>query len=537
MSNSRIIMWLKNPFCILFLVCVAGYTLFSNKAFHMDSPVTVYMARQMSQNLLNPQIGDYGRFLSFWNHTDLPHTSAFYATPHPPLVPLYLTLFVALFGENEPALNWAMFPFFFFGVVFFFKIAALFLPRWRLESALLFAVCPVVFVNAQNVMIDVPLMTFCMGAFYFLFRSRSKKDAVVAGLFCGLACLTKFTGGTIVLSGILYFGLSKRWKECLWFLLPFVVLYGLWTAHNLIFWGKIQLLSNGHAQYIIGDVRYRFERLFSYAGGTIVLPVFPLVFALFSKKYRIPALVFAAAASLWSLLLWTRLHYSVFSASLYALCASAGALLLYGTCVFSLTDENRPRGYSLFSHVIMQLIGGGFLTLYSSRYLLPVVFACVLFLTRLVDSLDIRISKKHIWTLMIITCAAVSLLLSISDYQFVNAERRVAADVAKQYPHNTVYYCGRLGYLYYADRAGFLNLMSTATAPSRGDLMLKNPVSHDDDGFFTDTTQLTLISILRYSMSPMRAMTGRAGFYGDDRLPYAWVTNPKDRVFYVYRKN
>jgi hypothetical protein len=31
-------------------------------------------------------------------------------------------------------------------------------------------------------------------------------------------------------------------------------------------------------------------------------------------------------------------------------------------------------------------------------------------------------------------------------------------------------------------------------------------------------------------------MTGRAGFYGDDRLPYAWVTSPEERLFFVYRK-
>jgi 4-amino-4-deoxy-L-arabinose transferase-like glycosyltransferase len=527
---------IKNPYCLIFLLCAVSFAPFSNKAFQMDSPVTVYMARQMTHNIWNPPLGAYGRLLSFWNHTDLPQTSAFYATPHPPLVPLYLTAFVAIFGENERALNWAMFPFFFFSAVFFFLIASLYVPRWRFESTLLFIASPVVFVNAQDVMLDVPLMLFCMGAFYFLFRSRTPRDAVIAGLFSAFACLTKFTGGTVVVSGILFYVLSKRWKECCLFLFPFVILYGLWTAHNALLWGKIQLLSNGHAHYIAGDVRYRFERLLSYAGGTIVVPVVPLLFSICMKKYRLAAMLGIAASSLWAFLLVNRLHYSVSSAALYALCASAGVVLLYGIFVFTLADENKPRGISLFLHVLLQVLGGGFLTLYSSRYLLPIVFVFVLFLATLVEAMNKGLSKKIVWITLIASSAVVSVLLAISDYQFVNAERRAASDVRRLYPHEQVYYSGRLGYLYYADRAGFTSMLSGRATPQGGDILLKNPVSHDDACFFTDTTQLALLAKLRYPMIPFRAMTGRAGFYGDDRLPYAWVTSPEDRVFLLYRK-
>jgi hypothetical protein len=529
-------MWFKNPVFVIFLLCIVSFAPFSNKAFHMDSPVTVYMARQMTHDIVNPPLGDYGKLLSFWNHTDLPQSSAFYATPHPPLVPLYLTAFVTLFGENELVLNWAMFPFFFLAVVFFYRIAGLCLPRWRFHATLLFMAGPVVFVNAQNVMLDVPLMTFCMGAFYFLFRSATAGDALAAGLFCTLACLTKFTGGTVLVSGLIFYALSRQWRQCLWFLLPFVALYGLWTAHNISLWGTIQLLANGHAHFIMGDIRYRFERLMSYAGGTIVLPVFPLVLSLCIKKYHAAALIATGAAAVWSFLMYSRLHYSISSASIYALSASAGAVLLYVVLVSSLKSENRPRGISLFTHVFLQIIGGGFLTLYSSRYLLPVIFACVLSLALLVDSLEKRISKKLIWATLIGTSATLSVLLSISDYQFVNAERRVAADILRLYPHAKTYYCGRLGYMYYADRAGFVNLLLPQAAPTANDILLKNTAFGDDSRFFTDTTSLALLAELHYPMIPLRAMTGRAGFYGDDRLPYAWVTRPKDRVFCVHRK-
>jgi 4-amino-4-deoxy-L-arabinose transferase-like glycosyltransferase len=529
---------LKYPLLIILLLCIAVYAPFSNKAFHMDSPVTVYMARQMTRNVADPQIGGYGKLLSFWNHTDLPGTSAFYVTPHPPLVPLYLTPFIAAFGENERALNWAMFPFFFASVAFFFGIACMLLPRWRFESTLVFLFSPVVFVNSQNVMLDVPLTAFCMASFYYLFRSGSARDAALAGLFATLACLTKFTGGTVVVSGLLFFMLSKKWKECSWFLFPFIILYGLWSAYNLTLWHTLQVLANGHAHYLLGDVRYRFERLFSFAGGTIVLPLFPISFALCVKKYRPVALVAAVAAVGWSCLLWARLGYSVSSASLYALSASSGAIVVYGAFVFTATDKNRARGISLFTHVFLQIVAGGFLTLYASRYLLPVVFVFVLFLAVLMDSLDLRIPKRHIWAVVIATCAVLSAGLSVSDYQFVNAERRVADDLRTRFPDAAakVFYAGRLGYLYYADRAGFVNATASPAAPRSGDILVKNSLSHDDSHLFTDTTQLTALAPLRYPLFPLRAMTGRAGFYGNDRLPFAWITSPNYRIFYVYRK-
>lgn len=525
-----------NPYVIIFLLCAASFAPFSGKAFHMDSPVTVYMARQMTHNIWNPVLGHYGVLLSFWNHTDLPATSAFYATPHPPLIPVYLTGFVALFGENEMVLNWTMFPFFFLSVLFFFRIASLWLPRWRLESTLLFLVSPVVFVNSQNVMLDVPLTAFCMAAFFYLFRGNGAKDAVYAGCFTALALLTKFTGASVLVSGILIYALSRQWRFCCCFLVPCVVLYGLDIAHDVSLWGTTQLSANGHAHYILGDIRYRFERLVSYVGGAIVLPVFPLIFLLGMKKFRVAALCATGAASLWAYLLYSKLHYSVPSAALYGLCASAGSALLYGTIVFLLKDKRKPWGQGLASHVVLQIVGGGFLTLYSARYLLPVVFACVLFLASVIDSLDKRVSKKLIWAVLILSSAAISALLSESDYQYVEAERRVARDIRTGFPDNTIFYSGRLGYLYYADRAGFLNLMVDGRRPLAGDIVLRNTASRDDACYFTDTTQYSLVTDFHYPLFPLRAMTGRAGFYGNDRLPYAWVWPPKDRVFLVYRK-
>jgi 4-amino-4-deoxy-L-arabinose transferase-like glycosyltransferase len=527
---------IKNPCFIIIMVCAVFYAPFSNKAFFMDSPVTVYMAKQILVNAGDPPIGRYGKLLAPWNFTELPQSSAFYVTPHPPLVPLYLAPFVAAFGENERILYWAMFPFFVLSVVFFFRIATLLIPHRRVEATLLFALCPVVFVNGQDVMLDVPLMAFSLAAFFHIARSRGKPDAFLAGVWTVLACLTKFTGGTLVLSGILYFVISKKWKECALFLLPFTALYGLWTVHNCLVWGKIQLFANGHAHYVLGDIRYRFERLLSYFGGTIALPVFPLGLALLNKKFRTIAIVCIVASSLWSYLLWSHLHYSVWSAGLYALSASSGATLLYVVFTILLSRKKHPANAPFFLHLLLQVAGGVFLTLYASRYMLPFVFLGVLALTKLIDALPDQRTRKPVWYAMIALSATASIILSVFSFQFADADRRCAEDLKKLYPNSRVFFNGRLGYLYYFDKAGFESLQCSPHKTATGDILIRNPVYKDDARFFNDVSRLDQVSELRYPLLPLRSVGGRAGFYGDDRLPYAWATMPKFRTFLLYEK-
>ena len=109
----------NNPLLLICFFCILIYLPFSNKPFFMDSPITVYVAKQMCINFLNPPIGEYGKLLAPWNHTELPSSSVFYITPHPPLIPAYLSFFVRFFGENELILNWAIFPFIYYLLYFF----------------------------------------------------------------------------------------------------------------------------------------------------------------------------------------------------------------------------------------------------------------------------------------------------------------------------------------------------------------------------------------------------------------------------------
>lgn len=526
---------LRHPYAIIVVACAIAYVPFSNKAFFMDSPVTVYMARQLLKSPIDPPLDAYGMLLSPWNHTDLPASSAYYATPHPPLVPLYLAPFVAAFGENETVLNWAMFPFFALSAVFFYGIASLLIPSRKHVATLLFALSPVVFVNIHDIMLDVPLMAWTLGALLFLLRARNRTDALAAGIFAAFACLTKFTGGTLVVSGIVFFVLSKKWKDCALFLIPVAVLYGGWSLHNYLIWHNLQLFANGHARYSVGDVRYRLERLVSFFGGTVVVPPLALVIACYDKQLKGPVIVAGIAAAGWSFLLWQRLHYSVTSALVYGVCAWTGIVLLLMVGKF-LRSRPAPQRASLAVHVVGQIAGGLFLTSYESRYMLPFVFLGTLGFAHASNGSGIPGVRRGIRVAAVVGAGLLSAGLSISGFQFAQADKDAAARISVLAADHRVYYSGRLGYLYYMNKAGARSLLRPQQQPGIGDFLVRNEICRDDEQFFGDTASLQAANRLEYPIFRLRGISGRAGFYGDDRLPYAWVTSPAGRSFSVYRK-
>jgi len=520
---------------LLTLVCLLSYAPFSGKAFRMDSPVTIYMTHQMCDNFWNPAIGDFGVIMTTWNHTDLPRNSAFYATPHPPLISAYLVPFVKIGGERELLLNWAMFPFYLLSVLFFFGIAARVLPRWRFEAAVLFAVSPVLLVNAQNVMLDVPLACFAMGSFFFMFRSDSAKDALLAGIFAGLACLTKFSAGPLFITAGIYYLMTRKWRPLLLFMIPFVAINGAWMLHNQILFGKTQLLNNGHMHYYLGDLRYRFERMISSLGGTVVLPVFVLGLALWIKKYRIPAGISVALASGWSFLMWRVLHYSPMASIMYAIFAAAGLVMLYGSITLFVGSGEKRKDVTLAAHTGINVIDGLFLTLYCVRYLLPFVFVPIIFFFKLIDDAPkIMPRRAAIWT-CIITTALLSLSLSLADWQIADADKRIAQDIKASYPGKTVHYIGRLGYMYYMDRVGCRNMVFPQDSALPGDIMVQNNMSSEGNDLFA-RKDLRFLEERRYPVFPLTTRDGKGCFYGGDRLPYWWSGWRHQRGFRIYER-
>ena len=536
---------------ILLIIAFLLFLPFSGKPFHIDSCVTVYVAKQLLKNPVNPPSGHFGALLSTWNATGLPAGSAFHATPHPPLISLYTAGIIRLFGCTERALNWSFFPFYAGCILLFFAISRYLGIRNRFTGTLLFAVSPAVLVNAQNVMYDVPLTMFCIGGLYWMFRCQTATDALLAGVFVGCACLVKFTAGTMIIAGVFHFMMKKQWRYLLVFVLIAGVLNALWLVHNLIVFHAWQLTRNGHSHYLFGDIRYRFERMVSYIGGSAVFPVFPIVLWWRSESFRGSGALLCLATFVWSALLVAILKYSIPAAFFFWCCSFAGSLLIvqfFGTVISGQWPHTTPlrtnqtvpdlRGNyrTLALHTLLQMLGGGFLTLYAVRYTLPFIFSFLVFMLYRIESVVPKRYRQCFIGSVFTTSLLLSILLSVSDFQIVAAEQCIARDCTSRYPAANIFYAGRLGYLYYMDKAGAISGTDTSVTPDSGGIVVENCFYRDDAQFVAHyRKRLFEIDSCSYPIWPLRTIGGRAGFYGNDRLPYAFDFSAPQRTFRLYR--
>ncbi len=500
----------------------------------MDSPVTAYGASQVANNPVNPALGHYGHLLAKWNKTGITKESFYHSTPHPPLVLLYLAPFVKFFGVNEFVINLAMFPFLLLSVFFFYLLLRLFFKDESLWLSLIFIVSPAVFVNSQNVMLDTPLMSMILASFFFLFKSDNNLDSFLAGVFAGLACLIKFTAGTLFFSSLIYFYLRKDFKRAFYFLIPFILLNGSWFAHNIIIFGKSQLISNEHANYIFGDIRYRFERMIAYIGGGWVFPIIPIALFLTKKKRAKVVLIFISALIPFSLFLILKKSYILSESFFYLISVLATILLVYSLLFFRNEKIKNEIKYALIAHFAFQFIGGPFLTLYAVRYTLSFAFIGIIAFQIILENQD-KFNKKIIYSITFFSSLLISLGLAISDYQLSAANRRVVKEVARIKDTNKpLYYQGRLGYLYYMYNEGFTYFEKDLHELKEGDLLLRNYYySGDGELFSIAKDHVEKVAVFSYPLFSLVTKGGKSGFYGYDRLPYWFIPRSNSKREYV----
>jgi hypothetical protein len=281
-------------------------------------------------------------------------------------------------------------------------------------------------------------------------------------------------------------------------------------------------------RYSLGDIRYRFERIVSYIGGGIIVPGIPLVLALKSKQLRLPLAVTVAASIAWGAALRHWLHYSAGASIFYSLCAAGGLLLSYYCALYFLKEpHDRAKHLCMLLHLILQLAGGLFLTLYAVRYLLPVVFVFILISAVLIERSFLPKYRPIAWGTILAGSILISITLSIGDYQLADVNRKIVAELKASYPGKSVNYCGRLGYLYYMHSAGFNNLIDSEGSLMRGDIFVRNLyVSGDGEFYARLKDRLKKIREIQYPLFPLRTWGATAGFYGHNRLPFALVSYP-----------
>ncbi len=254
--------WLRGPrgaWLAVTLVAAVATLPFLGKAFHIDDPLYLAVARQILRKPWDP----FGAEV-LWEKE--PET-LFDADFNPPLWSYLLAGMLAWSGEPavqvraaeptadgtlqfraetsrrpEIALHLLESVFVAAAICGLFALGRRF-TRWPLAATALVALSPAM-LPGQNVMLEGPVMAFWLWAVWCHLRGVERDDlrwTCAAGLLTALAVLTKYTSGLVIVMLAVESIRRRHWRS-LWFAAIPATALVLWSLHNWLVYERLHVL-------------------------------------------------------------------------------------------------------------------------------------------------------------------------------------------------------------------------------------------------------------------------------------------------------
>jgi len=454
---------------VLTIACLVP---FSGKAFHIDDPLFIWTARQITQHPLNP----FG-FRLVWGDHESPMTTV---SSNPPLASYYIAVVGLVAGWSEPALHAAFVLPALVVVLGTYRLAQRFttLPFLAALTALF---TPVFLISATTVMTDTMMLAFWVAATILWVEGLDPvRPALLlsATLLLGACFATKYFGGCFCFLLIAYSLLKKRSVGAwVWyFAVPALIFlgYDLWAhatfGHALLGgvagWAiysqvvsKLSLLGKGVVALV-------------FVGGCI-LPALLYTPLLWSRLQIFVGILVCGFLALSIAAGWLNVGYLGHHWTLIAAEAAiyfGGGLSLIALCFRDCRrgfDKIRPAVWwhcntdSLF--LMMWIFGTvAFAALVNwtinGRSILPAIPAASILLARQLErvraSSDRLLLFKQVTPLVL--SGAMSLWIASGDAALANAQRSAATLIYDKIPQNarTVWFEGHWGFHYYMQSLG-----------------------------------------------------------------------------------
>jgi 4-amino-4-deoxy-L-arabinose transferase-like glycosyltransferase len=475
---------------------------FLNKAFHIDDPLFLWIAQQISHHPGDP----YG-FAANWYISAQP---MFSIMQNPPASSYYMALVANFLGWSEPAMHGA------FLVPAIAAVAGTFFLARRLSgspllAALLLLFTPVFLVSATGLMCDVWLLAFWVWSIECWKRALERNSAwflFLASVLVAAAVLTKYFGAALLpLLAVYTLARERRvTHRILYLLIPILVIasyeaitkakygQGLFSSAMLVSWSE----NAKPDQHFV----HRLLIGLSFTGGCLVSLLFYAPSLKLSSRepesltaesgwkpsFRILMVGFAL------LVVFVPLFH--FGADLPLSSTIEGALFVtigIGILVLTLADVLQYKtadSLLLFLWVFGTFIFAAMMNwTISARTFLPMAPAVIILLIRRLrvsalvaaavtgasfekDSTPKVFEVASWWPLL--PAALVSLLIAIGDYTLANTARTAASRFQQRFRNEsgTVWFEGHWGFQYYMQhwRAKPLDLEQHGLVP--GDVLI-----------------------------------------------------------------
>ncbi len=445
----------------------------------VDDTAYLLFARHLSQHLADP----YG-FEMFWNAVPEPAMGVLM----PPVLPYWLGLGIAIFGEHLLLLKFWLFPFALILCRSTAWLVARFAPGRERTGLIVIAFSPAVLV-LFNFMLDVPALALGLAALRLFIGGCDRQrmlPIVASGLVAGLAMQTKYSLLVLPVVFVWYALLHRRWAAA-------VIAVSLATG---VFWAwEYWLIQKyGHSHFWVNakgdrdealnladalDARLSLVRPLLGQFGGLMLGVSLWVASAYRPRIALGA-AFVCAVFLIPVFLESQ---SEWHGALLTFQIFGGAILCNYWCATwkMLRDAEWSDSLFLVGWVLLEAAGAlGLSPFPAARRMLGVCFAISLLGVRAVAVSGVSLRSATAGSV------AFSLLIFAVDCWDARPEKILAeraAEVAQSAPGATVWFNGHWGFQYYCDRAGMLPVVPGQSTLRPGDWLVY-PVIPDDGGFY-----------------------------------------------------
>jgi 4-amino-4-deoxy-L-arabinose transferase-like glycosyltransferase len=521
---------------------IAALAPFLNKAFHIDDPLFLWMARQVSQHPADP----YG-FSVNWYVSAKP---MFSVMQNPPLNAYYMALAASFLGWSELAMHGAFLLPAVLAVLGTFFLAQR-LSGSPLLAALLMLFTPVFLISATTVMCDVWLLALWVWSVNCWLRGLELHSSwllLLASLLAAAAALTKYFGASLVpLLAVYTLVQDRRLTSRLLFLLIPVAVIGIYEVMTKAKYGQ-GLFSN--AMIYPWEATAKAEKQLSgqfitglsFTGGCLFPALFYLPFLKSRKVLMSGIAIFLALLPLF----YGIARGFTLNTSVIALTAEGALFATIGIGILALAVADVVQQKTADSLLLSLWVFGTFVFAtmmnwsITSRTLLPMAPAVAILLIRrfkistvaavavtggrALPILPPTAAAATLWPLL--PAVLVSLLITTADYKLADTARLASRSFQNRFRNEpgTVWFEGHWGFQYYMERWGAKPLDRAERGMTSGDVLIV-PLSNSNVSPTppVPTTgppeQVNYPQFLLATMSPEM----HAGFYSSRWGPVPWV--------------
>ena len=525
------------------IAVIAALAPFLNKAFHIDDPLFLWIAHQVSQHPADP----YG-FSVNWYVSAKP---MFSVMQNPALNAYYIALAASFLGWSELAMHGAFLLPAVAAVLGTFFLAQR-LSGSPLLAALLMLFTPVFLISATTVMCDVWLLALWVWSVDCWLRGLERHNywlLLLASLLAATAALTKYFGVSLVpLLAVYTLVQNRRLTSRLLFLLIPVAVIGIYEAMTKAKYGQ-GLFSNAmiYPWQATAQAEKQLSGQFltglSFTGGCLFPALFYAAF-LKSRKVLIggiaiflallPSFYFGIGRGLTSR---TDVLAVTAEGALFATIGIGILALAMADVVQRKTAESLLLSLWVFGTFFFATMMNWSIT---ARTLLPMAPAVVILLIRRFKTSTVvaaavtggrglpilppRTAAATCWPLL--PAAVVSLLITTADYKLADTARLAATSFQNRFESEpgTVWFEGHWGFQYYIEQWKAKPLDRAERGTISGDVLIV-PLSNSNVSRTppVPTTgppeQVNYPQFLLATMSPEL----HTGFYSSRWGPLPWV--------------